>query len=90
MKIYNKQGQEIRDTKEKAELEREIQTLINNRSTNSGEKESRPYERNQKNPAFERFLKSLEAQKRKTDILTDKELEKYWQKYNAILTKYKK
>jgi type VI protein secretion system component Hcp len=89
MKIYNKQGLLITDPKQKAELQKEIQTLINSRSLSSGEKEIRPNERNEKNPAFERFLKSLEAQERKTEPeLTDVEMEKYYKKYNDILAKY--
>ena len=90
MKIYNKQGLQITDPKQREELEKEIQTLINSRSTSSGEVEKRPFEHGAKNPAFERFLKSQEAQERKTENpeLTDVEMEQYWQKYNDILAKY--
>jgi non-homologous end joining protein Ku len=65
MKIYNKSGIEITDTKEKAKLEQEFQTLINNRSeTDNTKAEKRPNEHNAVNPAFERFKKSIEAEKK--------------------------
>lgn len=90
MKIYNKQGQEIKDPKQREELEKEIQSLISNRSLSNGEVEKRPFEHGAKNAAFERFLKSIEAQERKTQNpeLTDSELNDYWKKYNDILAKY--